>query len=309
MRKLPPLNAVRAFEAVARHVSFTNAATELHVTHGAVSRQVALLEEWLGTPLFRRAPSQLALTPAGRAFASEATAMLDRLALAAQQVQQAGMPTILRVSAPPTFTMRWLIPRLSGFQRRHADIEIRLTTSLEPLNLLRHGHDLAVRSFSEPPSGHRFEQLVVETFVPVCDAGLARRTGLATPQDLASHTLIRYGTEFHPWEDWLEQAGVPQLQPAGWLDFEHMFFALQAAAEGLGVVLLPLYLVLDDLIAQRLCAPFGGLGAAERGCYLCMDPSPNADPAVGAFRNWLVHEGRDTNSSVQAWQHTLEGAS
>ena len=142
--------------------------------------------------------------------------------------------------------------------------------------------------------------------MPICHADLPGRTGLVTPQDLARHTLIRYGTEFHPWADWLRHAGVPQLRPAGWLDFEHMFFALQAAAEGLGIVLLPLYLVLDDLVAQRLCAPFGRLGAAERGCYLCSEPSPDVGPAVAAFRNWLVREGRDTELCVQAWPHALE---
>src|SRR3979490_3055004 len=125
MRKLPPLNAVRAFEAAARHVSFTKAAEELNVTHGAVSRQVALLEQWLGTPLFRRSFSHLALTESGRSYLTEVTAALDRLALATMHVKEHAAPTALRINAPPTFTMRWLIPRMSVFQRRRIDVEIR----------------------------------------------------------------------------------------------------------------------------------------------------------------------------------------
>src|ERR1700691_4552305 len=112
MRKLPPLNAVRTFEAAARHVSFTNAAEELHVTHGAVSRQVALLEQWFGIKLFRRGPSQLSLTEAGQTYYREVTAILDRLALASMDMKDQAAPTVLRINAPPTFTMRWLLGRI-----------------------------------------------------------------------------------------------------------------------------------------------------------------------------------------------------
>src|ERR1700722_15627616 len=130
MRKLPPLNAVRTFEAAARHVSFTKAADELHVTHGAVSRQVALLEDWFGIKLFRRGPSQLSLTEAGALYYREVPAILDRLALASMDMKEQASPTALRLNAPPTFTMRWLIGRLSAFQRKHSDVDLRLTTSL-----------------------------------------------------------------------------------------------------------------------------------------------------------------------------------
>jgi LysR family glycine cleavage system transcriptional activator len=135
MRKLPPLNAVRAFEAAARHVSFTKAADELRVTHGAISRQVAMLEGWFGVKLFRRAPSQLTLTPAGHIYYREVTAVLDRLALASMNLKQQGATPVLRISAPPTFTMRWLIRRISSFQRLRPDVEPRLTTSIAPLNI------------------------------------------------------------------------------------------------------------------------------------------------------------------------------
>src|SRR5277367_5011201 len=121
-RRLPPLNAIRAFEAAGRHSSLTKAAAELGVTHGAVSRQVTQLEAWLGVPLFFRQPAQLILTEAGRRYLAETTAALDRLALASLQLRDQAAPETLRVNAPPTFTMRWLIPRMSSFQRQHAEV-------------------------------------------------------------------------------------------------------------------------------------------------------------------------------------------
>jgi len=123
MRKLPPLNAVRAFEAAARHISFTKAAKELFVTHGAVSKQVASLETWLGTALFNRAQSQLSLTEAGKTFLAAVTPALDRIAITSMQLLEHTEPTALRISAPPTFTMRWLIPRISAFQKKRGGVD------------------------------------------------------------------------------------------------------------------------------------------------------------------------------------------
>jgi LysR family transcriptional regulator, glycine cleavage system transcriptional activator len=151
-RRLPPLNAVRAFEVAGRHVSFTKAAVELSVTHGAVSRQVALLEEWLGTPLFLRSPAQLTLTQAGRSYLAEVTAALDRIAIASLHVVEQAAPSALHISAPPTFTMRWLIPRMSAFQRRRPDADIRLTTSLAPVNFKENAYDVASRWRTASPS-------------------------------------------------------------------------------------------------------------------------------------------------------------
>jgi LysR family glycine cleavage system transcriptional activator len=299
MRKLPPLNAVRAFEVAARHVSFTKAADELHVTHGAVSRQVALLESWLGAPLFRRTSSQLVLTDVGRAYMEEIGAALDRVALASTHVKQRVRPSVLRLNAPPTFAMRWLIPRLSTFQRRHPEIEVRLTTALGPVRFSERDFDMAIRGAHEPMAGCRSEPFMRETIVPVCQASLRAHGGLAAPADLARHTLIGYGTEPYAWADWLRAAGVPDLRPAKQLNFEQMFFALQAAAEGLGVVLVPLFLVIDDIAAGRLCCPFGALGAMHRHYYVSSPASavsPSVERAVGAFREWLMQEGRDSEA-------------
>ena len=130
MRKLPPLNAVRAFEAAARHVSFTKAAQELQVTHGAISKQVAILEEWLGLDLFNRSKSQVILTPSGKEFLSSLTPALDRIAVSASQLVDKSIANTFQISAPPTFTLRWLIPRISTFQKKIEQIDIKLTTSI-----------------------------------------------------------------------------------------------------------------------------------------------------------------------------------
>jgi len=301
VRKLPPLNAVKAFEAAARHVSFTKAAAELSVTHGAVSRQVALLEEWLGAPLFRRSASQLALTEAGRGYLDEASAVLDRLAVASMHVRQQAAPAGLTVSAPPTFTMRWLIPRMSAFQRRRADTEIRVTTSLAPVNFRENAYDVAIRGQQAPLATCASAPFMTEIIAPVCHVDLLETLRAAKPKDLRRHTLISYGTEPYAWADWLKAANAPKLRPANTLQFEQMYFALQAAAEGLGLVLVPLFLVIDEVVSGRLCLPFGQLAAKRRTYFANYEDRHPASPAVTAFCEWLQHEGRATEKSTADW--------
>lgn len=298
MRRLPPMNALRAFEAAARHVSFTKAADELHVTHGAVSRQVALLEDWLGTALFHRAASQLALTADGRAFAQELTSMLDRLAVLTMHMTQKAAPTAIGVNAPPTFTMRWLIARLSGYQRRWPDVEVRLTTALAPVNFQENNYDIAIRGALEPLAGCHSVPFMTEIIVPVCHADLVESGGLRSPADLSRQTLIHYATEPCPWPTWLRNAGLPPTAGASTLNFEQMYFALQAAVEGLGLVLVPLFLVADDIVAGRLAAPFGLLGAMQRRYYANTSAASSRNPAIAAFFTWLAEEGRSTEKSI-----------
>ncbi|MDX3894627.1 transcriptional regulator GcvA [Pusillimonas sp.] len=301
MRNLPPLNAVRAFEAAARHVSFTRAADELHVTHGAVSRQVAALEAWLGTTLFHRGASQLTLTTEGREFAHELTSLLDRLAVVTMHMTQKAAPTALSVNAPPTFTMQWLITRMSGYQRIHPEVEVRLTTSLAPVNFLENSYDIAIRGAHEPLAGCRSIHFMTETIVPICHADLVESGALTTPNDLSGHTLIRYATEPYSWPAWLNVAGFPDLSGANTLAFEQMYLALQAAAEGLGVVLVPLFLVADDIVAGRLCAPFGLLAAGRRRYYANMALASAKQPVVEGFCDWLIEEGRNTEQFINTW--------
>jgi LysR family glycine cleavage system transcriptional activator len=305
MRKLPPLTAIRAFEAAARHVSFTKAANELCVTHGAISKQVAMLEAWLGTPLFSRSASQITLTEAGRNYLSAVTPALDRIAVASMQLLEQAAPTALRINAPPTFTMRWLIPRISAFQRKRADVEIRLTTSIAPVNFQERGYDIAIRGAEQPLPGVRSLAFMTEIIVPVCHADLIKRGSLSSAADLGRHTLISYDTEPLSWADWLSDAGVPKLRPANTLHFEQMYFALQAAAEGLGIVLVPLFLVADDISAGRMCAPLGMLAARRRSYYASFPQGITQNPVTESFCEWLMNEGRATEQSINHLVETM----
>lgn len=304
-RKLPPLNAVRAFEAAARHVSFTKAAEELHVTHGAISRQVAQLEGWFGRQLFRRTSSQVALTDAGKAYVNEVTAVLDRLAAASATLKEQGALSALRINAPPTFTMRWLIARMANFQHRRADVEMRLTTSMAPVNFQDNSYDVAIRVGRPIPTGGRPVEFMTDTFAPVCHPDLLEGAAQMPLAALKKQTLISYSTEPVGWSEWLAESGIPEFAPAGVLKFEQLYFGLQAASEGLGIVLIPLFLALDDIVAGRLCVPFGFERARRVKHYAVFPGTGDTHPAAQDFLEWLQKEGSDTEQSMAAWAQSM----
>jgi LysR family glycine cleavage system transcriptional activator len=292
MRQLPPLNALRAFEAAARCLSFTHAGDELHVTHGAVSRQIQSLEAWLGTPLFRRLNRRVELTEAGAALFAETSAALDRVALASARIREEGRVRVLRINALPTFTIRWLIPRLSGFQRRHPQVELRVTTSTERVDRLPEAFDLVIRGGPDRYRNYRADPFMEENRLPVCAPGLLRRLALAEPSDLRHHTLLHSDTLPGVWSDWLRLAGVPDLEPARALTFEHFYLSIQAAIDELGVAMGPSALVAEDLEAGKLVAPFPALSLPARSYYWYRPDGRGEDPVVDAFCDWLRHLGR-----------------
>ena len=304
MRRLPPLNAIRSFEAAARHGNFTRAATELNVIHGAISRQVALLEQWIGTPLFRRLTRQVILTQEGQMLLDEVGPALDRIALSAAGIAQSKSVTLF-VDAPPTFTMRWLIPRLSVFQRRQPSIDIRLSSSIGPIDFSRRSYDIAIRRSSAPWSTALCYDFLPEQGLPVCSPELLERVGLTRPEDLAAQTLIHTSTEPEAWPNWFEKVGCKGLRGATTLNFEQLYYALQAAVEGLGIPIAPFPLVADDVMAGRLCLPFRTAATTRR--YYAVHPSiPHKKEAIKLFCEWLVEEGasaprlEDERASVAA---------
>ena len=303
-RKLPPLNAVRTFEAAARHVSFTRAAEELHVTHGAVSRQVALLEDWFGVKLFRRSPSQLSLTEAGRVYYREVTAILDRLALASLDMKEQATPSVLRINAPPTFTMRWLLGRIAAFQRRRSDVELRLTTALGPIGVNDTGSDVAIRGEQPPMPGWRSIHFMTELIAPVCHVDLLN-DGLKTPADLRKHTLITYLTEPYDWQQWMVSAGTEMSSAQPTLRFEQMYFALSATQERLGIGLFPLFLIIDELVKGQLCVPFGTLGVRKRAYRALYRDDVESWTAIGDFCGWLTEAGHQTEQTTMAWAQSM----
>jgi LysR family glycine cleavage system transcriptional activator len=297
MRRLPPLNAIKAFEAAARLMSFTKAGNELNVTYGAISRQVAQLESLLGVALFQRANSQLVLTDAGKSLFDEVAPALDRIAAAAFQLTHNEDPVTLVVNAPPTFTLRWLIPRLSTFHARHPGVSIRVTTSitsLSPIDFSQRDYNIAIRGAQQAFAGMSSRRFLTETILVVCHPDLLEKLPLAAPADLAQHTLLSYETESYGWQDWFQAVGVSDVKPLGTVRFEQMYFTLQAAKEGLGVALIPYFLVADDIAKERLCAPLGSTGARIRHYYANQAAGTKFNPAGDLFCDWLEQQGTET---------------
>ncbi|GJG98430.1 transcriptional regulator GcvA [Cupriavidus pauculus] len=291
-RVLPPLNALRAFEAAGRLGSFKEAAAELHVTHGAVSQHVRLLEDWLGTPMFERHNRRVTLTPAARAYLAEIGPLFEQLS---QATARYGMPQAvsrtLSVNAPATFTLRWLVPRLATFRAEHPDIEVRVETSNGPLEGLREDHDIVIRGGPDTFYGYAMHPFLTEERLPVCSPALLQRLPLRTPDDLRDHTLLHTSSLPRLWPDWLARASIPALRPAATLTFDHFYLSLQAAIDGIGVAMGPTALVSHDLAAGRLVTPFDSPRLPSRS-YCSYVPDEKADDAlVGLFRSWLEREG------------------
>ncbi len=286
-RRLPPLNALKAFEAAGRHGSFTLAAEELRVTHGAVSRHIQTLEAWLGVLLFERHNRRVVLTEAGRSYLPEIGAALDRMALATARQMERSQSHVLHVNALATFTLRWLIPRLSAFQRANPLVEIRLTTSNVPLAHIIEPFDVAIRGGPETRPGFVGRQFLTERRIPVCSPTLRQHGPLAEPRDLTRHTLLHAATLTEVWPQWLQAAGVPNLQPQASVTLEHFYLTLQAALDGLGVAMGPERLIADDVAAGRLMLPFAGPALPARSYHTYVPEARAEHAAVRAFCDWL----------------------
>jgi LysR family transcriptional regulator, glycine cleavage system transcriptional activator len=289
-RLLPPLNAVRAFEAAARRGSFKDAAFELGVTHGAISRQIHLLEDWLGAPaLFRRMNRGVTLTPEGGALLAEFGPALDQISAAARQHRERrGGPvaTMLRVNALATFSLRWLLPRLTLFREAHPGIEVQLTTANEPVDALPEEYDVVIRGGPDTFYGFVSRPLLNERRLPVCSPALIKRLSAVT--DLERHTLLHVSTVPKLWRDWLTLAGHSGLKPAATLTLDHFYLSIQAAVDGLGVAMGPTALVSDDLAAGRLVTPFPEVSLPARTYFAYLPQRDLINPASIVFCEWLA---------------------
>lgn len=291
-RRLPPLNALRAFEAAGRLGSLTAAAEELHVTHGAISKAVAQLEDWLGVTLFDRPGRKIRLNGVGRRYQEEVARALDGLDEATRRCTEAGRPRTLVVNALPTFAMRWLLPRLSPFHRLHPGIELRLVTSDAPLALISGDFDVAIRRGPETWPGFEATPFLAEREIPVLSRRLLDRLPLKQPADLARHTLLHAETRPGAWRRWLAVAGVETLNPAANQHFDHFYLALQAAVDGLGVALGPLPVIDDEIAAGRLIAPLAGPAVPTRAYCLVVPAARAADPVIRDFCRFIVEQGK-----------------
>ncbi|BDR08796.1 LysR family transcriptional regulator [Comamonas thiooxydans] len=278
-----PLNALRMFDAAARHLSLTRAAQELHVTQAAVSQHIRNLEERLGKPLFRRLPRGLALTDEGQALWPVVAQSFERIEQSLQQVAEPRPREILTVGVVGTFAIGWLIPRLSQFQQLHPYIDLRLLTNNNRVDLAGEGLDAAVRFGDGAWHGTHAQMLLRAPLSPMCTPMLAQQ--LREPADLARQTLLRsYRTQ--EWEGWF--AGLEQAAPlARGAMFDSSLTLAEAAAQGAGIALLPARMFEHMLQQGRLVRPFAH--EVDTGAYwLTYLKSRQASAALQTFRQWLM---------------------
>lgn len=296
--RLPPLNALRAFEAAARHMSFRKASDELCVTPAAISHQIRTIEEYLGVDLFLRLNRSLELTEHGRRCFQEVSEGFAHLARAMTWVgTHRGDAKRLVVTAGPAFTAKWLVPRLSKFIELHPDIQTRVSASLAFCDFAKDGIDVAIRFGNVQASGLHVERLIEELVVPMCSPTLRNAQGKPlTVEDLAHSQLIHDESlkmvepSSPGWQEWLDAAGVANVDGSRGLRFNHADHALQAAAEGAGIVLGRVVLAAPDLQAGRLIIPFGPKMPSNLHFYFVCSLAKSRTPSVKAFRDWMFEE-------------------
>ncbi len=304
--RLPPLNALRAFEAAARLLSFKKAARELHVTPGAVSHQIKLLEEHLGVALFRRLTRALELTAEAHAMLPKVREGLDSLAAGVERVRARRAACVLTVMAPPNFASRWLVPRLEGFTKSHPSLELHVASRPAMIDGRENGPAAPVVDASDDspivmirfgggryPGGH-VDELFSAVYVPVCSPKLLRGDHpLRKPEDLRFHTLLHDDTVVEEgvrpdWNDWLRAVGVKGIDGERGPHFSDASLALEAAIEGMGVTLAMKPLVRSEIEARRLVVPFDIAAPTAYSYYLVTPETGAASPSVAAFREWLL---------------------
>jgi LysR family glycine cleavage system transcriptional activator len=285
---LPPLNALRSFEVAARQLSFTRAAQELHVTQTAVSHQIRVLESHLGVRLFLRLPRRLALTVEGQAYARELGSVFDRIADATLALQAQPRREVLTVTALPSLTARWLVPRLGRFLDAHPRIDLRLLATERTLDFVREAVDIGIRWGYGRWAGLSSEKLMDDECFPVCSPRLLRRRRM-TLTDLQRQPLLHDDSP-DGWRRWLRAAGAVGVDAEGGHVFNDANLTLQLAAEGRGVALGRRVLVEEDLASGRLVRPFALSIPSEPSYYLVSSPHTADLPRVRAFRAWLTGE-------------------
>jgi LysR family glycine cleavage system transcriptional activator len=294
MRRPLPLNALRVFEVAARTDSYADAGAELGLTHGAVSRQIATLEDWLGQRLFVRTGRRMTATPAARVFAAEVSLSFDRMTAAAEACGRPSVRRILRVSAPTTFALRWLIPRLELFHDGRPQVEVAVTTATTLHDELRGGFDVAIRRGSAEPSAwpqYRVSPFLTDADTLIVSPALFERAPLHRPADIASHVLLGSETRPGDWADWLERAGLPHRSEQRRRVFDHFFVTLQAVVDGLGIGIGPLPVLLTDVASGRILTPFSKILVPRTGYVALVPFDANKTSVLTNFIDWLVAEG------------------
>lgn len=287
MDGLPPLHALRAFEAAGRLLSIRKAAGELHVTPAAVSKQVRSLESHLGCALFKRSHQRIGFTTAGAKYHERISKGLEEIRRASRALQHHGQSSVLNIRSYTTFSMYWLIPRLSTFHAQHPEINIEITTSLKWIDFDREDVDAAIRLGDGKWPGLAAYRLISNVLAPACSPDLAAR--LRTPEDLQAMTLLHTVARPDDWKYWLDRYCADDIVPLGDRLYESSVLAYQAAVQGQGVVMAQLGLIQHDLTNGSLVLPFEQqLDRGEYTYYLVVPEDREIIPQLDMFLQWLL---------------------
>jgi LysR family glycine cleavage system transcriptional activator len=294
-RRLPPLNALRAFEAAARHLNFSRAADELSVTPGAVSQQIQNLEDYVGAALFKRTPKGLLLTDAAQTALPALREAFDRLAEAASLLTAAVDGRRLTLTAPPSFATKWLVPRLGAFEKAHPLVDVWLSAAIELVDLAAGEVDVAIRYGGGRYPGLEVKRLFSEAVIPVASPEHLAAQPLTRPADLANHILLHDGSpDFDDscpdWSMWLAARGLKNIDGMRGPRFNQSSLVIEAAVNGRGVALAKRTLAQADLEAGRLVAPLQIATAVDFAYYLVHPKAKGRLPQVKAFVSWIEAE-------------------
>ena len=261
------------------------------MTQGAVSRQIANLESWLGLKLFSRGRHTIDLTPNGQAYFAAMRDIFDEIDRSTRQLMPRKDDRLLRIKLPPTFAIRWLMPRLAKFHAKHPDTEVQITTSHQRANYTTEDIDIGIHSQQTPPQQAGFRLLFEETLIPVCSPGLLKAgKPLKQPDDLKFHDRLCSMNRPHDWSTWLKAAKVESIDGHEGLKFENAALAYQAASNGLGVMMGLTAFVQDDLARGLLTAPFDFSVATKGGYYISFSDAKEKSQRSIEFENWLFEE-------------------
>ncbi|OZI38201.1 hypothetical protein CAL29_07680 [Bordetella genomosp. 10] len=296
--QLPPLNPLRVFESVARHLSFTEAARELHITQGAVSHQIKALEAWLGFALLDRAGRRLSLTRGGETYAASLTQAFGQITSATRELVTTGAKQVLTIRGHTTLFVRWLIPLVPAFQAAHPDINVRLSSAVEGVDFTRENADMGIVYGDGPWEGLRNDLLFSDALTPVLAPELARRLpSPCTTEALLALPLLHSNRRPQHWPDWIRLAGAHRGVAAGDMYYEDLSIIYQCATEGLGVALGQLRYLEKDLAQGRLVAPHPLVLRRPRGYHLVCPAARADEPKIACFRAWLTARARGTGAA------------
>ncbi len=288
--RLPPLNALRAFESAGRHLSFTRAGQELHVTQAAISHQIKALESWLDIALFRRLNRAILLTEAGQRYLLSVREALDGLEGATRQILATG--AALTISVMPSFGATWLVKRMARVAQQHPEIDLRISADDRSVDFTREDFDIAIRYGRGAWPGLHATRLIRPDVFPVCSPRLVADGPhpLRAPGDLRHHTLLQEETPIFDWRMWLLAAGIDNIDPTRGPRFSHAHVVYQAAIVGQGVAIGATPMVDDDLAAGRLIKPFELTISVDWAFYVVCLERRRDEPNIASLRDWLLAE-------------------